>query len=639
MACCFHITIPFSKEAEMKKLIPLLLAITVCAYGQTVSVRGSVSTSNGPVKFASITFVDESDTTRRFSSLTDTSGNYQLDILTSIKPHDNLPTKFELEQNYPNPFSSSTSISYKLNEQSNISVEIYNILGQVVKEFKVGMQVAGIHGIVWDGTNNFGKKVTQGIYFCRLQTSERTASRKMVLLSNDNGNMVLHESSTLSPSIRKSMRKSLSSTQAKTYTVEVACVDSTEPRIADMETTGVVINRDTTVNFSVKRVPVARISGDQVLKVGQYTILDGSGSTQGDGDTLIYKWTADANNPGYVYIDASNPTQKLGFLIKGIYKFTLTVNNGYSYSSPETATVVVDSRTKIAFIDSCFEISLRESLGVPNADITDEMLLSIDTLYNYSSYYRITSLKGIEKCSNLTVLGISDQSVADVSQLSGLTKLRSLSLDQNYHIVDVSPLADLTNLKNLNIESNNISDISPLRNLTNLLDLGLLGNPVTDISSLSNMTELEQLWLGRYGYNTFPMSGTSVISKFTKLWLLWITDCDCRDLSFISTLDSLQYLRLSFCNVKDISPILNLTQLQRLYMDSDSITDIAPLSNLTNLNIIDLRFNQITNIEPLVANSGVGQGDAVSLTGNPLDSISINQYIPQLKSRGVAVFY
>lgn len=387
------------------------------------------------------------------------------------------------------------------------------------------------------------------------------------------------------------------------------------------------------------RVPVANAGPNQVAKVGQYVILDGSGSTRGAGDTLIYKWTASETNPSYVYVDASNPKPTPGFSQTGKYTFKLVVNNGVIDSAPNDVVVTVSPRDEIVFNDPNLELSVRYALKTPNANISDNMLLSIDTLYNYSSYYRISSLNGIEKCKNLMVLGISDQNVADVSGLAGLAKLQSLYLDQNHSITDITALANLTNLQNLNLESNNISDVTPLKNLTKLTNLGLLGNPVTDISPLSNMTALEQLWLGQYGNNTYPLSGASVISRFTKLYLLWITDCDLSEISFVSTLTSLQYLRLSFCNVNNIDSLANCTELEQLYLDSDHITDITSLKGLTNLNILDLRYNQITNIAPLVNNNGLGQGDAISLTGNPLDSISVNQYILELKSRGATVFY
>ncbi|HVN47489.1 MAG TPA: hypothetical protein VMU30_01580 [Bacteroidota bacterium] len=66
-------------------------------YPQTFTIKGNVSTVTGPVRYASVTFVDSTDTTKQYSTLTDTSGNYQIGIVTSVKPHENVPTKFELE--------------------------------------------------------------------------------------------------------------------------------------------------------------------------------------------------------------------------------------------------------------------------------------------------------------------------------------------------------------------------------------------------------------------------------------------------------------------------------------------------------------------------------------------------------------
>ena len=67
--------------------------------------------------------------------------------------------------------------------------------------------------------------------------------------------------------------------------------------------------------------------------------------------------------------------------------------------------------------------------------------------------------------------------------------------------------------------------------------------------------------------------------------------------------------------------------------------DLEPLTGLTNLYYLDLGNNLITNIQPLVQNTGIGSNDYVNLTGNPLDDISINTYIPQLQARGVTVNY
>lgn len=223
---------------------------------QTFSVKGVVSTSTGPVRHASITFVDGSDVTRRFAALTDTGGNYSLDIITSVRKHDEIPTKFELEQNYPNPFFSSTAISYKLNEESNISVRIYDVLGQKVKEFKVGTEVAGIHGIVWDGTNSIGKRVTPGVYFYQLMAGNKSLTKKLLY---GFGSGIASQFYTSARSSEKSTgrfesgleKEKYLSLQSRTFNVYVQNTDSTSPQIDRTQFSVSSSQQDTVLNFTI----------------------------------------------------------------------------------------------------------------------------------------------------------------------------------------------------------------------------------------------------------------------------------------------------------------------------------------------------------------------------------------------------
>jgi hypothetical protein len=96
--------------------------------------------------------------------------------------NETVPGRFTLEQNHPNPFSSTTSIRFNLREPAYVALAIYNALGEEVAVLVRGRQSAGIHPVSWDGRDPKGQAMSQGVYFYLLQVGERRASRKMVLM-------------------------------------------------------------------------------------------------------------------------------------------------------------------------------------------------------------------------------------------------------------------------------------------------------------------------------------------------------------------------------------------------------------------------------------------------------------------------
>jgi subtilisin family serine protease len=111
------------------------------------------------------------------------------DLATEVK--DDLtqkPSEFWLGQNYPNPFNSNTVISYSVPEENpsshseKIYLKVYNILGQEVKTLVDETKPIGKYQIIWDGSDELGRKVPSGIYLYRLQIGEKSFSKKMVLL-------------------------------------------------------------------------------------------------------------------------------------------------------------------------------------------------------------------------------------------------------------------------------------------------------------------------------------------------------------------------------------------------------------------------------------------------------------------------
>ncbi len=93
-----------------------------------------------------------------------------------------VPKTYALEQNYPNPFNPTTHIRYQIPEGSQVSLTIYNMLGQKVRTLVNGQQAAGVYDIVWDGTNDNGVKLASGVYIYRMTAGNFTQIRKLVLM-------------------------------------------------------------------------------------------------------------------------------------------------------------------------------------------------------------------------------------------------------------------------------------------------------------------------------------------------------------------------------------------------------------------------------------------------------------------------
>ena len=181
----------------MKKLIVILIIICLSytiTTAQTFRVSGSVSTPTESVKNVLLTFTNENDTTQSYATLTDSLGNYSIGLLiTSIEENTSfVPTKFELAQNYPNPFSTSTAISYKLNKESEVNVTIYDILGREVKTYLTKQQGTGIHGVTWDGKNNWGMRLSSGVYFYKVKVDNESQVKKMILHPDKMGTGLFH---------------------------------------------------------------------------------------------------------------------------------------------------------------------------------------------------------------------------------------------------------------------------------------------------------------------------------------------------------------------------------------------------------------------------------------------------------------
>ena len=112
----------------------------------------------------------------------DYSGEVSVELLGVDGGVVELPTRYELAQNFPNPFNPVTTLHYDLPEQTDVVITIHDILGRQVKMLVNGVRPSGFHSINWDGTNGLGESVSAGVYLYQIRAGNYIQTRKMILL-------------------------------------------------------------------------------------------------------------------------------------------------------------------------------------------------------------------------------------------------------------------------------------------------------------------------------------------------------------------------------------------------------------------------------------------------------------------------
>ncbi len=95
---------------------------------------------------------------------------------------ENIPSAFTLSQNYPNPFNPSTTIKYSLAKEEKVRIGVYDMLGNKITELVNESKNAGLHEVIWNGSNDMGNKVSSGVYILTINAGSYFQSRKMVLM-------------------------------------------------------------------------------------------------------------------------------------------------------------------------------------------------------------------------------------------------------------------------------------------------------------------------------------------------------------------------------------------------------------------------------------------------------------------------
>jgi hypothetical protein len=152
--------------------------VAIAAYGQTAT-EGNMALN--------LVFRTKSEIESTLIEVTESEvrdGNYAVNQIALPAPVQiqTRPETYALGNNYPNPFNPATTIKYALPEAGLVKLEVYNVVGQVVRTLVSEQQNAGRYAIQWNASDDSGYSLSSGIYFYRLQAGDNFLEVKKMLL-------------------------------------------------------------------------------------------------------------------------------------------------------------------------------------------------------------------------------------------------------------------------------------------------------------------------------------------------------------------------------------------------------------------------------------------------------------------------
>ena len=309
---------------------------------------------------------------------------------------------------------------------------------------------------------------------------------------------------------------------------------------------------------------------------------------------------------------AGNPlsTRSCFTFISDLQSRGVTVNTGTACAGPFPIT---GCPLPANIPDPGLDAALRSALGIPNGPLYPDELASLTGQFNAAGY-GIADLTGIEHCTGLTILDVSDNTLGSLAPLASLTGLKELNLSDNNTLSNLSPLASLTQLETLDASGNLISDLSPLAGLTSLTRLELGSNQIADLSPLDGLTNLETLNLpSNEIVNLAPLAG------LTNLTRLDLENNQIVDLSRLSNLSALETLSLPNNLLTGLSTLPTLPALRSLRLSNNPITSLAGLDPQPALDFLSARGCEFSDLSPLAEIPSLRD---ISISDNPISDLS-----------------
>jgi len=382
--------------------------------------------------------------------------------------------------------------------------------------------------------------------------------------------------------------------------------------------------------------PTPIFSWNAVPDADRYSINVFETANSSWGNSIWSSWNINASQTSITYGDGGYPSPAPTLVSGKTYGWVVYAYRHYTDLGGDAVSTSYLREFSVSSQTGTIQGTVKDTNNQPIQGATVSVEgTSLQATTNSQGYYQITDVpagtrtvtasKTGYNSQSKTVNIVAGQTITVDFQLQSSTSEIVIFADSNLEqavrdtlgIPAGQPITKekMKELKILNANWNSIFNLSGLEYAINLQELNLWANEIKDISPLSNLS---------------------------NLWLLWLSNNQISDISPLANLTNLQMLDLEDNQISDISPLANLTNLQWLDISDNQISDISPLANLTNLQWLDISDNQISDISPLVSNTGLGQGDVVDLKNNPLDLTPGSddmKNIQILQNRGVTVYY
>ena len=290
-------------------------------------------------------------------------------------------------------------------------------------------------------------------------------------------------------------------------------------------------------------------------------------------------------------------------LVLGVSALMGGISGRQTGSGPaEESSLAAETAPKVMIAGQEYSTAL-ELLDLSDQDLTDADLISLREMTNLKELdlegnSGISDLTPLADLASLESLALPIPSeVTDLSPIAGLSGLKTLSIQENQSnaqpvskVEDYSPIASLKNLEKLDLSVTNLKDLSFVSGLGNLKSMSLVGSlAVSDLTALKDLSQLETLDIYAGG-----LSSAEGLEGLTQLRHLRLsndsTAFQSKDLSLLSGLTNLESLRLDADGLESFHGMEQMTNLREAYFygSNASYQDLSPLAGLTQLQSLTL---------------------------------------------------